>query len=345
MNELDVYNSGEQIDSLLNQMEDMEQELTDKNTELETLRNQLQEKNQEIQNLSSGNQKLKSQIQSVNSVLSEQGELLRQQTEKLEKYSGSDIIFQENERLKVRMAETEKQEKEMQDRAEVLLSEAKKKEGNADRKLARAKRLMTEYEQTLAGEVAQLKRQIQRELKEKSDRNFRRQSRQLSGITVVLLVAYLIQLVALLFLEKNIVSTIPLWFRNRYRNIQWLSQCIGDFYQRLYLKTIMKMSAYAAIGLLIFISVVIVVICFFLIRMGLRYLLQKWKKRWEFYDYKDLDVIKKCTMAGIALMGFSISMIVVNLPIIPFKWNVVSWWILITGLTEFLHFYFDMHDF
>jgi len=59
MNELDGYNSGEQIDSLLNQMEDMEQELTEKNTELKSLRNQLQEKNQEIQNLFSGNQKLK----------------------------------------------------------------------------------------------------------------------------------------------------------------------------------------------------------------------------------------------------------------------------------------------
>ena len=90
----------------------------------------------------------------------------------------------------------------MRDRAEVILSEAKKKERNADRKLATANRLMAEYGQTLVGEVAQLKRQIQKELKEKSDRNFRRQSRQLSGITVVLLATYLIQLVALLFLEK-----------------------------------------------------------------------------------------------------------------------------------------------
>ena len=343
MNELDSYNSGEQIDSLLNQMEDMEQELSDKNTELEMLRNQLQEKNQEIQNLSSGNQKLKSQIQSVNSVLSEQGELLRQQTEKLEKYSGSDIIFQENERLKIRIAETEKREKEMRDRAEVILSEAKKKERNADRKLATANRLMAEYGQTLVGEVAQLKRQIQKELKEKSDRNFRRQSRQLSGITVVLLATYLIQLVALLFLEKNIVSTIPLWFRNRYRNIQWLSQHISDFYQCLYLKMTMEMSTYVAIGLLFFISVVIAVICFFLIRMGLRYLLQKWKKRWEFYDYKDLEVIKKCALIGIALM--SISMIVVNLPFIPFRLNVVSWWILISGIMEFLYFYYDRTKF
>lgn len=233
----------------------------------------------------------------------------------------------------------------MQGRAEVILFEAKKKEGNADRKLARAKRLIAEYEQTLAGEVAQLKRQIQRELKEKSDRNFRRQSRQLSGITVVLLVAYLIQLVALLFLEKNIVSTIPLWFRNRYRNIQWLSQCIGDFYQRFYLKTIMKMSAYAAIGLLIFISVIIAVICFFLIRIGLRYLLRKWKKRWEFYDCMDVDLIKKCAIVGIAFMGFSISMVVVNLPFIPFRLNVVSWWILISGVMELLYFYYDGHSF
>lgn len=345
MNELDGYNSGEQIDSLLNQMEDMEQELTDKNVELKTLQNQLREKKQEIRNLSSSNQKLKLQIQSMNSVLSEQGELLRQQTEKLEKYSGSDIIFQENERLKVRIAETEKREKEMQDRAGVVLSEAGKKEGNADRKLAKANRLMAEYEQTLAGEVAQLKRQIQRELQEKSDRNFRRQSRQLSRITVVLLAAYLIQLAALLFLEKNIVSTMPLWFRDRYRNVQWLSQRIGDFYQRLYLKMSLEMPAYAAIGILILVSVIIAVAGFCLIRIGLRYLLQKWKKRWEFYDYKDLEVIKKCAMAGIAFMGFSISMVVVNLPLIPFRLNVVSWWILISGVMEFLYFYYDRHGF
>lgn len=113
MNELDGYNSGEQIDSLLNQMVGMEQELTDKNTELKMLWNQLQEKDRQMQNLSSGNQKLKSQIQSMNSILSEQEELLRQQIEKLEKYSGSDIIFQENERLKVRITETEKREKAM----------------------------------------------------------------------------------------------------------------------------------------------------------------------------------------------------------------------------------------
>lgn len=233
----------------------------------------------------------------------------------------------------------------MRDRAEVILFEAKKKEGNADRKFARAKRLMAEYEQTLAGEVAQLKRQIQRELKEKSDRNFRRQSRQLSGMTVVLLVDYLIQLVALLFLEKNIVSTIPLWFRNRYRNIQWLSQCIGDFYQRLYLKMIMKMSAYAAFGLLFFISVIIAVICFFLIRMGLRYLLQKWKKRWEFYESRDIGLLKKCAMVGFVFMGMSISMVVINLPFIPFRLNVVSWWILISAVMEFLYFYHDRHGF
>lgn len=62
MNELGDYNNGEQIDNLLNQMENMEQELTDKNTKLKILRNQLQEKKQEIWNLSSGSQKLKSQI-------------------------------------------------------------------------------------------------------------------------------------------------------------------------------------------------------------------------------------------------------------------------------------------
>ena len=345
MNELDDYNSGEQIDSLLNQLEAMEQELTDKNMELETLRNQLQEKDRQIQNLSSGNQKLKSQIQSVNSVLSEQGELLRQQTEKLEKYSGSDIIFQENERLKVKIVETEKRKKEMQDRAGAILSEAKKKEGNADRKLARANRLITEYQTALAQEVAEGKNEIQRELRKESDRILRRQSRQLSGMTVVLLIAYLVQLIVVLIIEKDTVATIPLWFQDRYRNFQWLSKCIGDFYQKLYQKMITEISTYAAIGILIFVSVIIAAICFLLIRMGLCCLLQKWKKWWELYESRDVELLKKCVMVGIAFMGLSISMVVVNLPFIPFKFNVIGWWLLITGMMEFLYFYYDRHGF
>lgn len=345
MNELNDYNSGEQIDSLLNQMEDMEQELTDKNTELETLRNQLQEKNQEIQNLSSGNQKLKSQIQSVNSVLSEQEELLRKQTEQLEKYSGSDIIFQENERLKVRITETEKREKDMQDRARVILSEAKKKEGNADRKLAKANRMMAEYQTALVRETAQIKREMQIELQAKADKTLRRQSRQLSGMTVVLLVAYLIQLAALLFLEKDTAATIPQWFQGRYKNIQWLSQCIRDFYQYLFLKITAEISTQATIGIMCLVSVIITVVIFSLIRMGLRYLLRKWKKRWEFYDCMDVDLIKKCAIVGIAFMGFSISMVVVNLSFIPFRLNVISWWILTSGVMELLYFYYDGHSF
>lgn len=345
MNELDSYNSGEQIDSLLNQMEDMEQELTDKNTELKTLRNRLQERKQEIWNLSFGNQKLKSQIQSMKSVLSGQEELLRQQTEKLEKYSGSDIIFQENERLKIRIAETKKWEKEMRDRVEVILSEAKKKEGNADKKLAKANRMIAEYQTAVAKEAAQIKREMQMELREKNDKVIRRQSRQLSSMTVVLLVAYLIQLAALLFLEKDVVAAIPLWFQDRYRNIQWLSQCIGDFYQHLYLKMIMKMSAYVAIGILIFVSVIIAIATFCLIRIRLRYLLQKWKKRWELYESRDIDLLKKCAIVGIAFMGFSISMVVVNLSFIPFRLNVISWWILISGVMELLYFYYDGHSF
>ena len=345
MNELDNYNSGEQIDSLLNQMEDMEQELTDKNRELKNLRNQLQEKKQEIQNLSSGNQKLKSQIQSVNSVLSEQGELLRKQTEQLEKYSGSDIIFQENERLKIRMAETEKRAKEMQDRSGAILSEAKKKEGNADKKLAKAHELMAKYRVTVAKEVAQVKKAIQKELQKKSDKVLQRKSKQLSGMTVVLLATYLVQLVAFLFLEKNTVATIPVWFRDRYGDFLWLTQRIRDFYQRLYLKMATEISIYAAIGILVFASVIIAVINFFLIRMGLRYLLRKWKKRWEFYGSRDVELLKKCTMVGIAFMALSISMVMVRLPVMPFQFNVVSWWILISGVMEFLYFYYDRYDF
>lgn len=193
--------------------------------------------------------------------------------------------------------------------------------------------------------VAQAKNEIWKELQEKYDKVFRKKSRQLSGMTAVLLMAYLVQMVAFLFLEKDTVATIPVWFHDRFGNILWLVQCIRNFYQRLYLKMTTSVPVQMVIGILILVLIIIAVVLFFLIRMGLRYLLQKWKKRWEFYESRDMELLKKCAMAGIAFMGLSISMVVVNLPFIPFKFNVVSWWILISGVMEFLYFYYDRHGF
>lgn len=233
----------------------------------------------------------------------------------------------------------------MRDRAGAVLSEAAKKEGNAEKKLAKANRMMAEYQTALVRETAQIKREMQIELQEKADKTLRRQSRQLSGMTVVLLVAYLIQLAAFLFLEKDTAATIPQWFQGRYKNIQWLSQCIRDFYQHLYLKITAEISTQATTGIMTLVSVIIAIVIFSLMRMGLRYLLRKWKKRWEFYDCMDVDLIKKYAIVGIAFMGFSISMVVVNLLFIPFRLNVISWWILISGVMELLYFYYDGHSF
>jgi chromosome segregation ATPase len=83
MHESKNYNRTEQLDALLSQMEEMEQELTEKDRETDSLQNQLQEKDQQLQMISSDNQKMKSQIESMNSVLSEQGQLLQKQTEQL----------------------------------------------------------------------------------------------------------------------------------------------------------------------------------------------------------------------------------------------------------------------
>lgn len=159
----------------------------------------------------------------------------------------------------------------MQDRARVILSEAKKKEGNADRKLAKANRMMAEYQTALVRETAQIKREMQIELQAKADKTLRRQSRQLSGMTVVLLVAHLIQLAALLFLEKDTAATIPQWFQGRYKNIQWLSQCIRDFYQYLFLKITAEISTQATIGIMCLASVIIAVVIFSLIRMAMSF--------------------------------------------------------------------------
>ena len=345
MNGFGDYSSGEQIDSLLDQMEEMEQELTDKNEKLKDLWNQVQEKDRQIQNLSSVNQKLKSQIQFMKSVLSEQGETLRHQTEQLERYSGNDIIFQENERLKAEVKKAEKRRKEIEETAAAILSQAGRKEETAERKLARADRLIAEYGETLAKEVAKAKGELRKKLQEDSDRILRRKSMQLSEIMMALLAAYLAQLAAVLIIEKDTTATIPLWFWDRGRDVMWLLQSLGNLYQRFYQKMIAAMPPQLAAGILVFVSVVFAVIVFVVIRMGIYCLLGKWKKRWEYYESKGVEVFKKSVMIGIAFIGFSLSLAVMKLPFIPIRLNVVSWWILITGILEYLYFRYDEHGY
>lgn len=345
MNGFEDYSSGEQIDSLLEQMENMEQELADKNTELKSMWSQMQEKDRQIQNLSSVSQKLKSQIQSMKSALSEQGETLRRQTEQLEKYSGSDIIFQENGRLKAEMEKAEKRRKEIEESAAAVLARAGRKEETAEKKLARADRLSAEYQETIAREVAKAKRELRKKAQEESDRVLRRKSMQLSEIMMALLAAYLAQMAAVLIIEKDTTATIPLWFWDRGRDVMWLLQSLGNLYQRFYQTMIAAMPPHLAAGILVFVSVVFAVIVFVVIRMEIYCLLGKWKKRWEYYESKGVEVFKKSVMIGIAFIGFSLSLAVMKLPFIPIRMNVVSWWILITGLLEYLYFRYDEHGY
>ncbi len=345
MNGFGDYSSGEQIDSLLNQLEEMEQELTDKNEELKDLWIQVQEKDGQIRNLSSVSQKLKSQIQSMKSALSEQGETLRHQTEQLEKYSGSDIIFQENGRLKAEMEKAEKRGKEIEQKAAAVLARAGKREETAERKLAMANRMMTEYEGTLAREVEKAKRVLQKKLQADCGRTLRRESVKMSDTVWVLIAAYLAQMAAVLITEKDIIATIPLWFLERCENAIWLLQNLGNLYWSLYQTMITVMPSPLAVGTLFFVSAVIVVSLFFVIRMGACCLLRKWKKRWEYYKCKNMELLKKSVMTGIAFMGFSISLAVMKIPFIPIRLNVVSWWMIITGIMECLYFYYDGHDF
>ncbi len=104
-------------------------------------------------------------------------------------------------------------------------------------------------------------------------------------------------------------------------------------------------AATGSIAVLVFVSAVFAVIIFFVICMGICCLLEKWKKRWEYYECKDMEQFKKCVMVGIAFMGFSISLMVMQLTFIPIRLNVVSWWIIITGIMEYLYFHHDEHDF
>lgn len=64
----------------------------------------------------------------MKSAFLEQGETLWHQTEQLEKYSGSNIVFQENGRLKAEVKKAEKRGKEIEEKATAVLAQAGRKE-------------------------------------------------------------------------------------------------------------------------------------------------------------------------------------------------------------------------
>lgn len=53
------------------------------------------------------------------------------------------------------------------------------------------------------------------------------------------------------------------------------------------------------------------------------------------YQCREIESFKNSVMIGIAFMGFSISLAVMKLPFIPVRLNVISWWMVITGIMEY----------
>lgn len=233
----------------------------------------------------------------------------------------------------------------MEERAAAVLTRAGKREETAERKIAMANRLMAGYEETLAREVEKAKRVLQKKLQEDCGRVLRKESVKMSGTVWVLIAVYLAQMASVLIAEKDITATIPLWFLERCENAIWLLQNLRNLYRSLYQTMITVMPSPLAVGILVSASAVMAAILFVVIRMGTCCLLRKWKKRWEYYGYKNMELFKKSVMTGIAFMGFSLSLAVMKIPFISIRLNVVSWWMIITGIMECLYFYYDGHDF
>lgn len=100
-----------------------------------------------------------------------------------------------------------------------LLHLIRNKEETASWKLAMANRLMAEYEETLAREVAKAKRVLRKKLQEDCEKILRRESVKMSGTVLVLIAAYLAQMASVPIAEKDTIATIPLWFSDRCGNM------------------------------------------------------------------------------------------------------------------------------
>lgn len=313
------------VDSLLKLSEDLQMEN-------EQYRLLLTQKENQIQTHLSDVQKLKSQIQSMQSTIAEQGQEIQNLNGHIARLAESDLVLVENEKLKKENQQIQKENK----KAQKLFQEAGKKEENANASLEKAKVLEVDFKKHLSDEAKYIRKQAKADMQKQLQEKLRIQTATLGIWTWVIVLVSVIQTGYILYVNKDIVTSIPDWFLNHGRNMMNVAKGVCLMYQWCYDYLRQYVHSYVAVGVIALVSVGIVAGIFALARIVFDRIAEKWDDHWQYY--KNTGVAELRMAVSVALCVISITLAVLAASLIPVDINVMSWWIIFSaGLNYMYH--------
>lgn len=313
------------VDSLLKLSEDLQ-------AENEQYRLLLAQKENQIQTHLSDVQKLKSQIHSMQSTIAEQGQEIQKLNAHIARLAESDLVLVENEKL----AETNRKLQAENKKAQNTFKEAVTKTEDAKKILAQAKTLNDTFEKCVREKVSHVKRNMEADMKGKLQTAIQKQTVALSIWTWVFCFICMIQTGYILFMNSDVVKTIPQWFINRWQNCCDIAERIAKVYQWCYGYLTDHINPYVVIGVMVLASAGIIAVSFVLLRNVSDWLSEKWYDRWQYYEVYGEIRLRKVVSVAICIVSVTFALIAEEY--ISLDINVVSWWLVFSvGMNLLYH--------
>jgi len=221
-------------------------------------------------------------------------------------------------------------------KAQKLFEEAGKKEENANATLEKAKVLEVDFKKHLSDEAKYICKKAKADMQKQLQEKLRIQTATLGIWTWIIALISIIQTSYILYVNKDIVATIPDWFLNRGRDVMNVANLLGKFYQWCYNFLTQYVHSYVAISIIILVSGGIVTGAFVLVRIAFGRITEKWDYRWQYYKATGVLELRKAVSVALCVISITLSMLAATL--IPVDINVVSWWIIFSvGLNLLYH--------
>ena len=301
-------------DSLLKLSEDLQ-------VENEQYRLVLTQKENQIQTHLSDVQKLKSQIHSMQSTIAEQGQEIQKLNAHIARLAESDLVLVENEKL----AEANRRLQSENEQAQNTFIEAVTKTEDAKKILAQAKALNASFDKRVREKISRVKRNMEADMKGRLQNALQKQTIALSIWTWAFCFICMIQTGYILFMNSDVVKTIPQWFINRWENGCDIAERIAGLYQWCYGYLTDYMHPYVVLGVMVLASVGIIAVEFILLRNVFDWLSEKWHDHWQYYEVYGEIRLRKAVSVALCIVSVTFALIAGKY--IPLDINVVSWWI------------------
>ena len=271
-------------------------------------------------------------LEAMQSTIAEQGQEIQKQNAHIARLAESDLVLVENEKL----AEANRKLPAENEKAQNTFKEAKTKAEDAERILAEAKALNDTFDKRVRDKVSHVKRNMEADMTGRLQTAIQKQTVTLSTWTWAFCFICIIQTGYILYMNKDVTKTIPLWFVNCWENGCDIAEMNVWLYQWCYGCLTNYMHPYVVIGIMILASVGILIGEFFLFRNVFDHIGEKWHDRWQYYKVTGVKSLRKAVTVALCIVSITFAFIAGMC--IPLDINVVNWWICFSvGLNLMYH--------